>query len=219
MNELTLPARLMVVDDHPLVREGIAARMATETDLEICGEAETEEEAFAMSKELMPDLIIVDISLRTGNGIDLIKRIHAIHPTMKMVVVSMFQESIYAERALRAGAMGYLNKRESDVNLLSAIRTVLGGQRYVSDVITRQLVDHALNHDGKVQNPIERLTDRELEIFRLIGQGLSSGAIADQLFLSSHTIDTHRENLKRKLGVKNAAQLNRQAMIWTLENN
>jgi DNA-binding NarL/FixJ family response regulator len=211
-------ARILIVDDHPMVREGLAMRIATNPNWQVCGEAATQEEALTIVKETAPDLVLVDISLKNGNGIELIKELKARHPAVKMLVVSGFQESLYAERALRAGALGYLNKQESNEKVMDAINTVLQGERFVSEAITRRLVAQALEGHSEKKEAIERLTDRELEIFRMIGEGLTSGAIADKLFLSTHTIDTHRENLKRKLGAANAAELNRQAVQWTLEN-
>jgi DNA-binding NarL/FixJ family response regulator len=136
-----------------------------------------------------------------------------------MLVSSGFQESLYAERSLRAGALGYLNKQDSGEKVIDAIRTVLRGERYVSPEITRRLVSQALGTKNESKDPMDLLTDRELEIFRMIGGGQSSGVIANNLFLSIHTIDTHRENIKRKLGLKNAAELNRQAVQFLLENS
>jgi DNA-binding NarL/FixJ family response regulator len=208
----------MIVDDHPLVREGMAMRISGQRDLEVCGEAATEDEAIALVKETCPDLMIVDISLKSGHGIGLIKQVHARHPTVRMLVVSGFQESLYAERALRAGATGYLNKQESNDKLIDAIRSVLKGEVYVGPEIMRRLVAQALGTHGETQTPIEQLSDRELEIFRMIGQGQTSGAIADKLGLSTHTIDTHRENIKRKLGATTGAELNRQAVEWVVAN-
>jgi DNA-binding NarL/FixJ family response regulator len=135
-----------------------------------------------------------------------------------MLVVSGFQESLYAERAARAGAMGYLNKQESNEKLIEAIRAVLAGQPFFSDKLTRHLIADALGRRFVTEDPIAQLTNRELEIFHMIGQGLPSGAIANQLYLSTHTVDTHRENIKRKLGVRTAGELNRQAVQWELEN-
>jgi DNA-binding NarL/FixJ family response regulator len=213
-----LRSKVLIVDDHPMVREGMAMRVSAQQDLEVCGEAATEDEALALAKETSPDLMIVDISLKSGHGIELIKQVKARHPAVKMLVVSGFQESLYAERALRAGAMGYLNKQESNEKVIEAIRTVLHGERFVSPETTRRLVAQALSGRDDAKSPIEHLTDRELEIFRMIGQGLTSGAIAKQLHLSTHTIDTHRENIKRKLGAKTAAELSSQAVQWLLEN-
>lgn len=219
MAKLLSPARILIVDDHSMVREGLRLRISAYADLEICGEATSEDEAMKLVEETNPQLIIVDISLKSGHGIELIKRVKARYPSIKMLVSSGFEESLYAERALRAGALGYLNKQDSGEKVIEAIRTVLRGDRYVSPEITQRLVSQALGNKGESSEPIDLLTDRELEVFRMIGQGLTSGAIASELMLSNHTIDTHRENIKRKLGLKNAAQLNRQAVQFLLENN
>jgi len=212
------PYKILIVDDHPMVREGLAARISAQPDLQVCGEAATEEEALTLVKEASPTLMIVDISLKSGHGLELVKQVKSRYPRVKMLVLSGFQESLYGERALRAGALGYLNKQESNERVLEAIRTVLKGERFVSPELTRRLVAQALGGRGESKDPIELLTDRELEIFRMIGEGQTSGAIADRLFLSVHTIDTHRENLKRKLGISNAAELSRAAVQWLLEN-
>ena len=210
--------RILIVDDHPLVRQGLAFSLAVQGAFEVCGEAGSEPEAIAMAEEKHPDLMIVDITLKSGNGIDLIKQIKEQHPRMKILVVSAFQESLYGERALRAGALGYLNKQETDTTLLEAIEVVMRGDRYVSPELSRRLISQALTHPGESKEPTQLLTNRELEVFRLIGQGLTSGAIANQLHLSRHTIDTYRENLKRKLGARDGGELNRQAVQWLLEN-
>jgi DNA-binding NarL/FixJ family response regulator len=163
--------------------------------------------------------MIVDISLTSGHGLDVIKQVKSRFPAVKMLVLSGYQESLYAERALRAGAMGYLNKQESNDKVLQAIRAVLAGERYVSPEFTKRLVTQALGNTDTTRSPIERLTDRELEIFRMVGEGLTSGAIANKLLVSTHTIDTHRENIKRKLSLKNASELTRAAVQWVLENS
>jgi DNA-binding NarL/FixJ family response regulator len=208
----------MIVDDHSMVREGLRLRISAYPDLEVCGEATTEDEAIELIPKTNPHLIIVDISLKSGHGIELIKRVHAKYPKIKMLVASGFQESLYAERALRAGALGYLNKQDSGEKVIEAIQTVLRGERFVSDEITKKLVAQALGNRADLADPMELLTDRELEIFRMIGNGQTSGAIANELMLSNHTIDTHRENIKRKLGFKNAAELTRRAVQFLLEN-
>lgn len=218
MNSRT-SARILIVDDHPMVREGLAARIATQRDLQVCGEAASEDEAVAMALETRPDLVLVDISLKSGNGMDVIRQVRARDPNIKFLVISGYQESLYAERALRAGAHGYLNKQESNEMVLQAIRAVLTGQRFVSPEMTQKLVSQALTGHVDSRPAIERLTNRELQVFRLIGEGHSSGAIAEQLFLSTHTIDTHRENLKRKLGLRSAGELTRTAVQWVLENS
>jgi DNA-binding NarL/FixJ family response regulator len=194
-------------------------RISAERGLQVCGEAAAANEALALASQTSPDLILVDISLKDGHGIELIKQVKSRYPAVIMLVVSGFQESLYAERAIRAGAMGYVNKQESNDKLIDAIHTVLNGQQYISAEITRRLVAQALGSSSKeTKHPIKQLTDRELEILRMIGTGLASSAIANQLHLSTHTIDTHRENIKRKLGAKNAAALSRQAVQWVLEN-
>jgi DNA-binding NarL/FixJ family response regulator len=212
------PVKILIVDDHPSVREGLALRISLHADLEVCGEAESEDQAVALVKQLKPDLVLVDISLKSGHGLELIKRIRSMDPTVRMLVISGFQESLYAERACRAGALGYLNKQESSEKMIEAIRTVLGGERFLSPEISRRLISQALGSSDRKKTPIEQLTDRELEVFRMIGEGLSTGIIANRLFLSTHTIDTHRENIKRKLTLNSAAELSRAAVQWLLEN-
>jgi DNA-binding NarL/FixJ family response regulator len=212
------PVKILIVDDHPSVREGLALRISIHSDLEVCGEAESEEQAIELVRQTKPDLVLVDISLKSGHGLELIKRIRSMDPGVKMLVISGFQESLYAERACRAGALGYLNKQESSEKMIEAIRTVLAGERFLSPEISRRLISQALGSSDRKKTPIEQLTDRELEVFRMIGEGLSTGLIASRLFLSTHTIDTHRENIKRKLTLNSAAELSRAAVQWLLEN-
>jgi DNA-binding NarL/FixJ family response regulator len=215
----TAPLRIFIVDDHPLVREGLNLRISTQTDMTVCGEAGSEEEAYSTIVDMKPDLVIVDISLKDGNGLELIKRLKGRCHDLKMLVVSGHSESLYAERALRAGAMGYLNKQESNSKLLDAIRMTSSGERFMSPEIAQRLIGKAIGNPNASQTPIESLTDRELEVFQLIGKGQSTGAIAESLFLSTHTIDTHRENIKRKLGIKSGTELNRAAVQWVLEQD
>jgi DNA-binding NarL/FixJ family response regulator len=210
--------KIVIVDDHPLVRQGLAFSLSANGRFEVCGEAETECEALALADDQKPDLMIVDISLKSGNGIDLIKQIMERQPQIKILVISAFQESLYGERALRAGALGFLNKQETQSKLFEAITTVMQGDRYVSPELSRRLISQALTNSNETKEPTQLLSNRELEVFRMIGQGMTSGAIANQLHLSRHTIDTHRENIKRKLGAKDAGELNRQAVQWLLEN-
>jgi DNA-binding NarL/FixJ family response regulator len=218
MTKLRPPKKILIVDDHPSVRDGLSLRIALHSDLVVCGEADSEDEAFKLVKQSAPDLVLIDITLKSGNGIELLKRIRSYNPAIKMLVVTGFQESLYAERACRAGALGFLNKQESSVKLIEAIRTVLAGERFLSPAITSRLVNQSLGVCDKTKSPIENLTNRELEIFRMIGEGLTSGVIAERLFLSPYTIDTHRENIKRKLDISNAAELARAAVQWMLEN-
>lgn len=217
MNRRSQPAKILIVDDHPLVREGLTLRISMHDDLQVCGEAESEDEALALVKQTQPDLAIVDLSLKSGHGLEVVKQVKSHYPKVAMLVLSGFQESLYAERALRAGALGYLCKHESNDKLLDAIRTVLAGERYMSAELARKLVARSLDHAEPTQEAIGILSDRELEVFRLIGEGCTSGAIAGRLSLSVHTIDSHRENIKRKLRLKNAGELTRAAVQWVLE--
>ena len=179
--------RILIVDDHPLVREGLTMRLSMQPDLQVCGAAASEDEALSLVNTLSPDLVLIDISLKSGNGIDLVKQIKSRHPSVKMLVVSGFNESLYAERALRAGALGYLHKQESSEKLLDAVRTVLSGKRFISAAMSERLLNQAIGAAAAAGSPIERLSNRELEVFRLIGEGLSTGAIAERLFISPHT--------------------------------
>jgi len=211
--------QILIVDDHPLMREGLAARIAPHAEMEVCGEAASVREGLAQVKATNPDLVIIDIALADSNGIELIKDVKARFPKIKMLVVSAYDESLYAERALRAGAHGYINKCELQENVVEALRAVLDGQRYLSQKMTQRLVGQAVgSKDSTHDDPMRRLSDRELEVFQLIGQGKTTGDIARNLHLSVHTIDTHREKLRHKLGVKNSAELMQRAVQWTLEN-
>jgi DNA-binding NarL/FixJ family response regulator len=219
MNQLQTRCRIFLVDDHPMMRDGLSMRITAQRGWEICGMAATEDEGVTLISQQSPDLVLVDISLGSGNGIDLIKRVLSKNSTVKILAISAFKESLYAERAMRAGAFGYLNKQETNEKLIEAIRTILKGERFLSDALQARLVASALGNTSDEQEPTECLSDRENEIFRLIGEGLTTGAIADQLLLSTHTIDTHREHLKRKLNVGTAAELNRLAFHSMIENS
>ncbi|PQO25825.1 DNA-binding response regulator [Blastopirellula marina] len=212
-------SRILIVDDHPIVREGLAARIDGQPDLEVCGEASSINDALSQYRSLSPDLTLIDIQLEDGNGIELIKEIYARNSAAKMLVISAFDESLYAQRALRAGALGYVNKRELQDKVLDAIRTTLKGERYVSPKIMQQLLSQVVSNTTRVdEDPVQSLSDRELEVFQLIGHGHTTGAIASQLQLSVHTIDTHREKLRHKLNAKNSAELMKLAVQWVLEN-
>ena len=209
--------KILLVDDHPSVREGLMWRMAKIPDLEICGEAADADEALRQYKKLHPDLVIVDISLKQSSGLDLVKRLVELGP-IKILVYSTYDEAIYAERAIDAGAMGYINKEESSDQLIAAIREVLNDRIFLSPNVTQQMLKRKRNGVPLAATLVENLTDRELEIFRLIGQGMATGDIAKRLHLSPNTLDTHRANIKRKLSVKNASELNRVASVWVHEN-
>jgi DNA-binding NarL/FixJ family response regulator len=211
--------KILIVDDHPIVREGLAARIARQADLVVCGEAEDVADALELVKATQPDLVIVDLSLKSGQGIDLIKKIKARAEDTKMLVSSMYDESLYAERALRAGALGYINKQEMSDKILEAIRQVMDGKIYLSPPMTERLLQRAVGSTPQlIQSPIENLSDRELEIFKMIGTGKTTRQIAGELHLSVKTVETHRENIKAKLDIPNSAELSREAVQWVMEN-
>ena len=214
------PSKILIVDDHPMMREGLGARIASQSDMVVCGEACDINDALAQFRATRPDLMIVDLSLKTGHGLDLIKEIRATNDEVKLLVVSAFDESLFAERVLRAGAQGYINKQEVQENIIDAIRTVLAGRRYLSDAMTERLVTQAVSGDDEAAggDSVARLTDRELEVFTLIGRGKTTAAIASQLQLSVHTIDSHREKIRHKLNLKNGAELTQRAVQWVLES-
>lgn len=218
MSGLISKTRVLIVDDHPMMREGLTARITAQPGWEVCGVAATEDDGVRLISEVCPDLVLIDISLKSGNGIDLIKRIRSKNSCVKFLAISAYKEALYAERALRAGAMGYLNKQETNEKLIEAMSLVLRNERFLSDELKARLVASALTRKPLDQNPLDCLSDRELEIFRLIGEGLTTGAIAEKLFLSTHTIDTHREHLKRKLNAGSAHELSRMAFHAMLES-
>ncbi len=210
---------ILIVDDHPIFRHGLAQLINQENDLEVCGEAEDYHGALKCVESLAPDLVIVDITLKNMSGIDLIKDLHRRYRTLPMLVISMHEESLYAERSLRAGARGYIMKQEASESVIDAIRQVLQGRIYASRDVTDSLLTRFV--DGQhtaLESPVHALTDRELEVFRLIGEGLGLSEVADRLNLSVKTIGTYRERIKEKLGIKNATELLRSAMKW-VEND
>jgi DNA-binding NarL/FixJ family response regulator len=212
------PARILIVDDHPLVRSGFQQLIAGEPDLSVCCEAGSVSEALDQMVAHNPDLAIVDVSLPDGNGLELVRRLRARRPDIRVLVASMHDEDLLAERALRAGAMGYINKQEAADQVIGAIRQILKGNMYASERITERLLRGVAGHaKGAQQTPVECLSNRELEVFDLIGRGLSTGDIAERLHLSVKTIETYRANIKKKLHLKSAAELSRTAIQWSLE--
>jgi DNA-binding NarL/FixJ family response regulator len=219
MSTRTTPApkgrkRLLILDDHPMMREGLAQLINNESDLSVCGEAGTGREALDLIGKSKPDLVLADISLPDANGIEVIKDIHAIHADLAVLVISMHEESLYAERVLRAGARGYIMKQEGGKKLMEAIRHVLAGRIYVSEKMSSTLLETLSRQPAKGKSPIEHLSDREFEVLQLLGQGKGTREIADQLHLSIKTVDAHRANLKRKLKLRGFTELIHYAVRW-----
>ncbi len=206
---------ILIVEDHPIFRMGIKDMIEHEPDMVVCGDAEDVGTALDLIQTLKPDLVIVDLSLKESNGMELVREIHARHKSTAALVLSMHDEALHAERCILAGAKGYIMKQEASESVVMAIRRIMAGQIHVSPTI----MSHILNlfqkkPDLAHESPLKRITDRELEIFQLIGQGLSSKEIANQLNISIKTIGTYRERIKEKLNLKNASELVRYAVIW-----
>jgi DNA-binding NarL/FixJ family response regulator len=215
----TAAARIVLVDDHPIVREGYQQLISQQPDLEVCGMAGDSQDALREVERTQPDLVLVDISLKSGNGLELCKQIRVRFPETKVLVASMHEESLFAERVLRAGAMGYINKDETTGKLIEAIRRVLSGKIYLSDAMKDRMLCRAVGSEHYNQeSPIDTLSDRELEVFEFIGRGVTIRSIAERLNLSPKTVESYRENLKAKLNVENSAELTRHAVQWVLEN-
>lgn len=206
--------RILIVDDHPVMRFGLSALIQAESDLELAAEAGTAAEAMEFCEREKPDLVTVDITLPDKSGLELIKDLRAWNPQLLILVVSMHDENVYAERVLRAGARGYVMKEEAPGNLVQGIREVLRGGVFVSPAISARIVQQFADTNGAPDSPIGRLTDRELEVFRLIGEGHGSREIAGKLNISVRTIDAHRAHIKEKLGISDATELTHQAVKW-----
>lgn len=207
--------RILIVDDHPLLRQGVAGLIDREPDLQVCGEAQSATEALQAARSLRPDLALVDISLGERSGLELIKDLKIQHETLPVLVLSMHDESIYAERALRAGAQGYITKKSGGKALLKAIREVLHDRIFLSDQMSTKLLQNlAGQRPGKAASPLELLTDREFEVFQLIGDGRSSRHIAETLNVSIKTVEAHRANMKAKLKLKAGTDLVHYAVRW-----
>jgi DNA-binding NarL/FixJ family response regulator len=208
--------KVLLVDDHPILRKGLAQMINQESDLMVCGEAEDAGKAFEAVGALQPDVAVVDISLKTGNGIELVKNIKARYPELAVLVLSMHDESLYAERALRAGSLGYIMKEEATEQVLVAIRRDMTGEIFLSEKMKSRMLQQITsgNRNKVVSSPIENLTDRELEVFRLIGEGRSTRQIAAELHLSVRTVEAYREYIKSKLNLRNATELVQHAFHW-----
>ena len=207
--------RILIVDDHPIVRQGLAELINHEEDFAVCGQAEDYHEALRAIGQLNPDMAVVDISLKETSGLELIKDIHSQHPDLPVLALSMHDETLYAERALRAGAMGYIMKQEATENVIAAIRRVLGGELYVSERMASRMVRKLVTGQTVTNaSPVDSLSDRELEVFRLIGKGHGTRQISERLCLSVKTIETYRAHIKDKLNLADAAELLQYAIQW-----
>ncbi len=209
--------RVLVVDDHPIVRQGLALLINQESDLLVCGEAEEATGAMHVLASAKPDILILDISLNGPDGIDLLKNIRSSHPSLPVLILSMHDESIYAERALRAGANGYIMKQEATEKVLIALRRILAGEIYVSDRIANKMLKHYITGSGAVRSSsIADLSDRELEVFRLIGEGHGTRQIAEELHLSVKTVESYQAHIKEKLSLRSARELMQHAIQWNM---
>jgi DNA-binding NarL/FixJ family response regulator len=211
-------AKVLIVDDHPVVREGLAMHIATQPDLEVCGEAEDLPGALALLECARPDVAIIDISLKNSNGIELIRRIKSSHQAVRILVWSMYPENLYAERALRAGAQGYLNKGQATHHVLDALRAIVQGRVYVSGGLADQLLMRAVGRKPDAGSQIDRLSDRELEAFQHMGEGMTTESIAKTMHVSPKTVETFRSRIKEKLGISNLAELIQRAAEWVVES-
>ena len=213
-NGTTRKRRIFIVDDHPLVRDGLANLINQQADLAVCGEAEDSAGAIAGMESGKPDVALIDISLKNESGLELVKTLQTQFPSISLIVLSMHDEALYAERALHAGARGYVMKRETTKNVLTAIRRVLEGDIYVGDRVVNSMAKRMSSRKSAAAEPVERLSDRELEIFRLLGQGRTPSQIAEDLRLSLKTVQAYCARAKEKFGVTSLTELLRAAIRW-----
>lgn len=210
---------IMIVDDHPVVRDGLALRISQYPDLKLCHEATSISEAMALLYDNRPDVVIIDITLKDGNGIELIKCIQSRDNSIRILVWSMHDEGIYAERAIRAGAMGYINKEQATSHIIDAIRRIMDNQLYVSERVADILRQRTPGKSGKLTTPssVHLLSDRELEVFQLLGQALDTSQIGERMHVSPKTVETYRARIKEKLGIRTVPELIRRAVEFCLE--
>jgi len=208
--------KVFLVDDHPIVRQGLTLLINQERDLTVCGEAEEMHSALQSIESAKPDIVVLDISLNGPDGLDLLKHLRSRHPKLPVLMLSIHDESIYAERTLRAGANGYIMKQEATDKVLIALRRILSNEIYVSDRIANNMLRHYVRGDqGAQSSPVTELSDRELEIFRLIGQGHTTRQIANELHLSVKTVESYQAHIKEKLSLHSARELVQHAIRWT----
>jgi DNA-binding NarL/FixJ family response regulator len=209
------PAKIVIVDDHPIVREGLAELINTKPDLAVCGEADNAADALSVIEKTRPDVAIVDLALKDSDGLDLIKDVRVRFPKVSILVLSMRDETFYAERVLRAGAQGYITKEEATANVIEGIRKVLSGGVYMSQNMAAKMLGRLLpGRRDTGSTPVERLTDRELQVLELVGTGLTTTEAAGRLHLSVKTIESYRERIKEKLGLDSASDLLKFAIKW-----
>jgi DNA-binding NarL/FixJ family response regulator len=214
----TKKAQVLIVDDHPMIRERLSEFIRRQPDLDVCGDAATATEALAIARRTQPDVAIVDLSLHDSSGLDLIHQLRAELPAVRVLVLSMHDESLYAERVLHAGAQGYVTKQEATQSVIAALRRVLSGEVYLSDRMTAQLLQGLTATPTGGAALVRSLTDRELEVFRLIGHGLGTRQIAEKLDVGVKTIESYRDRIKRKLRIASGAQLVQQAVVWVQQS-
>ncbi len=211
----TAPARIFVVDDHPLVRESLTSLIRQQPDFLVCGEADGSAAALAGIAAARPDVAIVDLSLDDRSGLELIRDLKQMHPKVAVLVLSMHDEDLYAERALRAGARGYVMKREASRNVVLAIRRILAGKIAVSERLAETLATRLVTGAASGAEPVDSLSDRELDVFRMLGSGRTTRQIAEALHLSAKTVQAYCARIKEKLGLQTANELLREAVRWT----
>ena len=212
------PARVLIVDDHAFLRRGLADIIEDLPEAVVCGEAPGASDALTCIRRERPDVAVIDISLGDGNGIELTKEIKSQWPEIKILISSMHDESLYAERALRAGALGYVNKSEEVDQFILALRRVMAGEVYLSTAMTNRLLTKVVSRNEQPsQSAMQKLSDRELEVFELIGNGIGTKEIANRLDLSRKTVETYREHIKSKLGLRNGTELTQHAVRWVLD--
>ena len=209
-------SKVFLVDDHPILRQGLALFIDREPDLMVCGQADDAASALQAIREATPDFVVLDISLDGPDGLELLKTLRVRYPNLPVLVLSMHDESAYAERALRAGANGYIMKQEATERVLTAIRQILSGDVYLSDRLTKRMLQQFVNGSISPRDPLAKLSDRELEVYRLIGAGHGTRQIADELHVSTKTVESYQAHIKEKLALRNARELVQHAVEWSV---
>lgn len=213
-----MPHRIFLVEDHPITREGIRALISKTDNLQVVGEAATAPDCLSLLASAKPDLVVTDISIGGSDGIELTKQIRALHPQIKVLTLSAYDEAVYAERAVRAGSSGYVDKRMAPEVLVEAIQTVLDGRLHLSEALRDRVVGSYLTAGPGAETAVSELTDRELEVFRHFGHGMTTAEVAETMMLSPKTVETHRVHIKQKLGLKTTNEFVQRATLWTAQN-